>query len=169
MQTGAFAHVLVILWLLAITLIVVGIAGTVLPMLPGATLAFAGIVLAAWIDDFSRIPVWLLVVFGVLTAVTWAVDYMAAVAGAKKAGASRLALIGAAIGTLAGIFTGLWGLLFMPLAGAAIGEYIAQRDLRRAGSAGVATPAWGFCSAPPSRLRSCLRWRAFAVALVVGR
>ena len=128
-----------ILWLLAVTLIVIGIAGTVLPALPGATLAFAGIVLAAWIDDFSRIPVWLLVVFGVLTAMTWAVDYIAAVAGAKKAGASRLALIGAAIGTLAGIFTGLWGLLFMPLAGAAIGEYIAQRDLRRAGSVGLAT------------------------------
>ena len=46
-----------ILWLLAVTLIVIGIAGTVLPALPGATLAFAGIVLAAWIDDFSRIPV----------------------------------------------------------------------------------------------------------------
>ena len=126
-------------WLFAITLIVVGIAGTVLPMLPGATLAYAGIVLAAWIDDFSRIPVWLLIVFGVLTAMTWAADYLAAVAGAKKAGASKLALIGAAIGTLAGIFTGLWGLLFMPLAGAAIGEYFAQRDLRRAGSVGVAT------------------------------
>jgi uncharacterized protein YqgC (DUF456 family) len=129
----------VILWLLASTLIVIGMAGTVLPVLPGATLAFVGIVLAAWIDDFTRIPLWLLVAFGVLTAIAWAVDYLAAVAGAKKAGASKLALIGAGIGTLAGIFTGLWGLLFMPLAGAAIGEYIAQRDLRRAGRVGVAT------------------------------
>ena len=60
-------------------------------------------------------------------------------AGAKKAGASKLALIGAAIGTLAGIVTGLWGLLFMPLVGAAIGEFIAQRDLVRAGKVGVAT------------------------------
>jgi uncharacterized protein YqgC (DUF456 family) len=129
----------VILWLLASTLIVIGMVGTVLPVLPGATLAFVGIVLAAWIDDFTRIPLWLLVAFGVLTAIAWAVDYLAAVAGAKKVGASKLALIGAGIGTLAGIFTGLWGLLFMPLAGAAIGEYIAQRDLRRAGRVGVAT------------------------------
>ena len=69
----------------------------------------------------------------------WAVDYVAAAAGAKRAGASRQAIVGAAVGTLAGIFTGLWGLLFMPLAGAAIGEYVAQRDVLRAGKVGLAT------------------------------
>jgi uncharacterized protein len=129
----------VLLWILAVALIVVGVAGTVLPALPGVILVFAGIVLAAWIDGFARIPVWLVVVFGLLTALAWAVDYFAAAAGAKKAGASRLALVGALIGTLAGIVTGLWGLVFMPLVGAALGEYIAQRDLRRAGKVGVAT------------------------------
>jgi uncharacterized protein len=129
----------VLLWILAVALIVVGVAGTVLPALPGVILVFAGIVLAAWIDGFARIPVWLVVVFGLLTALAWAVDYFAAAAGAKKAGASRLALVGALIGTLAGIVTGLWGLVFMPLVGAALGEYIAQRDLRRAGKVGLAT------------------------------
>ena len=129
----------VLLWLVVVALIVAGIAGTILPALPGTILVFAGILLGAWIDGFTRIPVWLLVAFGVLTALAWAVDYFAAIAGAKRVGASRLALIGAAIGTLAGIFTGLWGLLFMPLVGAAIGELIAQRDLRRAGKVGIAT------------------------------
>jgi uncharacterized protein YqgC (DUF456 family) len=128
-----------LLWTLAIALIAVGIAGTILPALPGTTLVFAGIVLAAWIDDFTRIPVWLLVILGVLTAIAWAVDYLAAAMGAKKAGASTLALVGAAVGTIAGVFTGFVGLLFMPLAGAAIGEFIAQRDLRRAGKVGLAT------------------------------
>ena len=128
-----------ILWVAATALIVIGVAGTVLPMLPGAILVFGGIALAAWIDDFARIPVWLLLLLAVLTAMAWVVDYLAAAAGAKRAGASKLAIIGAAIGTLAGIFSGLWGLLFMPLAGAAIGEYVAQRDLRRAGKVGLAT------------------------------
>jgi len=128
-----------ILWLAATALIVIGVAGTVLPVLPGAILVFGGIALAAWIDDFARIPVWLLMLLAVLTAMAWVVDYLAAGAGAKRAGASKLAIIGAAIGTLAGIFSGLWGLLFMPLAGAAIGEYVAQRDLRRAGKVGLAT------------------------------
>lgn len=129
----------VLLWILAVVLIVVGIAGTVLPALPGVILVFAGILLGAWIDDFTRIPVSLVVVSGVLTVLAWAVDYFAAMAGAKKAGASTLALVGAAIGTIAGIFTGFVGLLFLPLVGAAVGEFIAQRDLRRAGKVGVAT------------------------------
>jgi len=128
-----------ILWITAAAMIALGVAGTVLPMLPGAILVFGGIALAAWIDDFARIPVWLLLLLAVLTAMAWAVDYLAAAAGAKRAGASRLAIIGAGLGTLAGIFSGLWGLLFLPLAGAAIGEYVAQRDVWRAGKVGVAT------------------------------
>jgi uncharacterized protein YqgC (DUF456 family) len=127
------------LWVLAIALIVVGVAGTVLPVLPGAILVFAGIALAAWIDGFARIPLWLLGVFAVMTIAAWLVDYVAAALGAKRAGASRYAIIGAAIGTIAGIVTGLWGLLFMPLLGAAIGEYLAQRDAWRAGKVGMAT------------------------------
>jgi uncharacterized protein YqgC (DUF456 family) len=128
-----------ILWIGAITLIAIGVAGTFLPALPGPILVFGGIALAAWIDDFARIPAWLLLLLGVLMVTAWMVDYLAAAAGAKRAGASRQAIIGATIGTLAGVFSGLWGLLFMPLAGAAIGEYLAQRDLRRAGKVGIAT------------------------------
>ena len=127
------------LWIAAIVLIVIGVAGTVLPALPGAILVFGGIALAAWIDDFARIPVWLLLLLAALTVMAAAVDYVAADVGAKRAGASRQAIIGAAIGTVAGIFSGLWGLLFMPLVGAAIGEYLVQRDVRRAGKASIAT------------------------------
>jgi uncharacterized protein YqgC (DUF456 family) len=129
----------VALWGVAIVVIAVGVAGTVLPALPGPILVFGGIALAAWIDDFTRIPAWLLLVLAGLTVIAWGVDYVAAALGAKRAGASRQAIVGAAIGTLAGIFSGLWGLLFMPLAGAAIGEYLAQRDVGRAGKVGIAT------------------------------
>jgi uncharacterized protein YqgC (DUF456 family) len=128
-----------LLWIAAVALIAIGVAGTILPAIPGVTLVFLGMLLAAWIDHFARIPIWLVVIFGVLTAIAWAVDYFAAAAGARKAGASKLAVVGAMIGTVAGIFTGFIGLLFMPLVGAALGEYIAQRDLRRAGTVGVAT------------------------------
>lgn len=129
----------IVLWIAAVALIAIGIAGTILPAIPGVTLVFLGMLLAAWIDHSARIPIWLVGIFAVLTAVTWVVDYLAAAAGAKRAGASRLAVIGAMIGTVAGIFTGFVGLLFMPLVGAALGEFIAQRDLRRAGTVGVAT------------------------------
>jgi hypothetical protein len=128
-----------VLWGCAIALIAIGVAGIFLPVLPGAVLVFGGIALAAWIDDFTRIPGWLLLPLGVLAVMTWIVDYLAAAMGAKRAGASSQAIIGAAVGTLAGIFSGLWGLLFMPLVGATIGEYLAQRDVRRAGKVGIAT------------------------------
>ncbi len=128
-----------LLWIVAILMIVVGVVGTVLPALPGVVFVFGGIVLAAWIDDFTRISAWTVGALAVLTIVGFAADYVAAALGARRAGASKLAIVGAAIGTLAGVFTGLIGLLFMPLLGAAIGEFIAQRDLRRAGKVGIAT------------------------------
>lgn len=127
------------LWILVAVMLAVGLAGTVLPALPGPTLVFAGILLAAWIEDFARIPWWVVVVAGILAAITWVVDIAAGAAGAKRVGASPWAIAGAAIGTVAGVFAGFVGLLFLPLAGAAIGEYLAKRDVLVAGKAGVAT------------------------------
>ncbi len=129
----------VLLWSLVVVLIVAGIAGTLLPALPGSALVFGGLLLGAWIDDFSRVSGVTVAVLGVLTVISWVVDYLSGLLGAKKVGATRQAVIGAAIGTLLGVFTGLWGLIFMPLVGAAIGEYLAIRDTVRAGRVGVAT------------------------------
>ena len=128
-----------LLWVLAVVLMAVGVAGTILPAIPGATLVFAGILAGAWADDFTRVPVWVVVVAGVLAALTWVVDFAAAAMGAKRVGASPWAVVGAAVGTIAGIFTGFVGLLFLPLAGAALGEFLARRDPMRAGKVGIAT------------------------------
>ena len=82
---------------------------------------------------------WTLALHVPLAALTFLVDFLAAAAGAKRVGASPWAVVGAAIGTVAGVFTGLVGLLFLPLAGAALGEFLARRDMMRAGKVGVAT------------------------------
>lgn len=129
----------VALWILALVLIAIGVAGTILPAIPGATLVFAGILAGAWAEDFTRVPAWIVVVAAVLATLTWVVDFAAGAAGARRVGASPWAIAGAALGTIAGVFTGLVGLLFLPLAGAAIGEYLAKRDVRVAGKAGIAT------------------------------
>ncbi|WP_127802935.1 DUF456 domain-containing protein [Hydrogenophaga sp. NH-16] len=128
-----------LLWILCAALIVAGLAGTVLPVLPGTVLVWAGIVLGAWIDDFQRVGTTTLVVVTVLAALAWVLDYVAGLLGARKAGASRQALLGAAIGTVVGLFMGVVGVLFMPLVGAALGEYLAQKDQHRAVRVGVAT------------------------------
>ena len=128
-----------LLWVLCVALIVVGLAGTVLPMLPGTVLVWGGILLGAWIDDFTRVNVSTVVVISVLAVLAWVLDYVAGLLGAQKAGASKLALVGAAIGTVVGLFMGLVGVLFMPLVGAAVGEYLAQKDRSRAAKVGLAT------------------------------
>ncbi len=127
------------LWVLCVALIVSGLAGTVLPLLPGTVLVWGGIFLGAWIDDFARVGTTTVMVVSALALLAWALDYVAGLMGAQKAGASKQALLGAAVGTVAGLFMGLVGVLFMPLVGAAIGEYVAQKDRSRAVKVGVAT------------------------------
>jgi uncharacterized protein len=126
-------------WVVAVILIIIGLAGTVLPALPGTLLVLAGIVLGAWLDDFTRVKPWVVAVIAVLAVLAWVTDYLATVMGAKKAGASTLAIVGAALGTIAGIFMGLVGVLFMPFVGAVIGEFIAQKNAKQAAKVGLAT------------------------------
>ncbi len=126
-------------WLAVVLLILFGVAGTVLPALPGTILVLGGVVLGAWLDNFTRVSGWVVAVIAVLAVLAWVTDYVATVMGAKRAGASKWALIGAALGTIAGIFLGLVGVLFMPFVGAAVGEYIAQKDSRQAAKVGFAT------------------------------
>jgi uncharacterized protein len=128
-----------LMWMLAIMLMVVGVIGTVLPALPGVILVLAGVIVGAWIDDFAKVPIWVVVVIGVLAMIAWATDYVATIMGAKKAGASKLALLGAAIGTVVGIFMGLIGVLFMPLVGAALGQYLSEKNSKNAAKVGIAT------------------------------
>jgi uncharacterized protein len=127
------------LWFVSAALVLTGLAGTVLPILPGTLLVWAGILLGAWIDDFTRVSVGTVAVISILAVLAWGLDFVAGLMGAKRAGASKQALIGAALGTVIGLLMGLVGVLFMPLVGAAAGEYWAQRNQTRAIKVGVAT------------------------------
>jgi uncharacterized protein YqgC (DUF456 family) len=126
-------------WVLAISLILTGVVGTFLPVLPGAALVFAGMLLAAWIDDFQRIGWITLTILGVLTALVFMIDFVAAAFGARHVGASRLALTGATIGTVVGLFFGIVGILIAPFIGAVIGELIARGQLEPAARVGFGT------------------------------
>jgi uncharacterized protein YqgC (DUF456 family) len=129
-----------LLWyLLAAALIIVGLAGTVLPLLPGVPIVFAGMWLAAWVGDYTLIGTGALVLLGVLTGLAVLLDFIAGVLGARRVAASGKALWGAAIGTVVGMFFGLAGLLFGPFVGALIGEVSAGRTIRRSTHVGVAT------------------------------
>ncbi|MBA3269691.1 MAG: DUF456 domain-containing protein [Acidobacteria bacterium] len=127
-------------WILACLLVGVGVVGIVFPALPGTVLIFAGLLLAAWADGFARVGVWTLALIGVIGALSYTVDFVAAALGAKHVGASPRAVVGAALGTLLGLPLGLPGVIFGPLVGAVLGELSAHRDFARAGRVGMA--AW---------------------------
>lgn len=129
----------VVLWILAIALMAVGALGVVLPALPGVPLMFAGMVLAASIDDFQRIGWITLTILGFLTVIAFIVDFAASALGAKRVGASSRAVWGAALGTLVGLFFSLPGLVLGPFIGAVIGELTVHGKVDRAGRVGVAT------------------------------
>lgn len=128
------------LWILAVVLVLVGIAGTVLPALPGTVFVFAGLLIAAWAQDFAQVSGWTVALLGVLTVLSFIVDFAASALGAQRVGASRAAVVGAAVGTVVGIPFGIAGLLAGPFVGAVVGELTAAPDLVKAGKVGIG--AW---------------------------
>ena len=129
-----------LLWILAILLIIVGMVGALVPVLPGTVLVFAGLVLAAWADGFAHVGIPTLVILLLLTIVVYVIDFLASVYGVERMGASRRAIGGAAVGTVVGLFFGIPGLLLGPFLGAVLGEYSTRRHLPGAGRAGAG--AW---------------------------
>ena len=126
-------------WIAVALLVVVGLLGMLLPVLPGVLLVLAGLFLGAWIDDFAYVGRGTLLVLCGMTALVYAVDFAASALGAQRVGAHRRAVFGAALGALVGLFFGVPGVLLGPFAGAALGEYSARRSLGGAGRVGVAT------------------------------
>jgi uncharacterized protein YqgC (DUF456 family) len=127
------------LYVLAALLIVGGMAGAVLPTLPGIPMIFGGIWLAAAVDHYQHLGIWWLLIIGALGSVGVIVDFIASALGARRVGASRLALWGASLGTLIGMFFGVPGLLFGPFVGALLGELASGNSVLRSAHVGVGT------------------------------
>jgi uncharacterized protein YqgC (DUF456 family) len=127
-------------YVLAAVLVLVGLAGVLLPALPGLPLVFAGLLLAAWAGGFEQIHVATVVVLGLLTLLSFAVDFWATAHVARRVGASRKALVGAVLGTFAGLFVfPPFGLFAGPFVGALLGELLHGRELRQAAKVGFGT------------------------------
>ena len=116
-----------------------GLAGLLLPVLPGTPVLFLGLVLVAWAEQFRYVGLWTLLALAALAALTYLVEFFAALLGVKKFGGSRRAMAGAALGGLIGIFFGIPGVLLGPFVGAVLGELSLQRGLEQASKAGLGT------------------------------
>lgn len=126
-------------FILAALLVGIGLAGLVLPAIPGALLIFAGLFLAAWAEGFTTVGVVALSIIGVLGALAFATDFAASMLGARRLGASPKALLGATLGSLVGLLFGIPGLILGPFVGAVAGEFWARGGLAQAGKVGFGT------------------------------
>ena len=129
-----------LLWFLSVILVLTGIAGLLLPALPGIVLVFAGLVVGAWAEDFAYVGQGTLVVLLILCLLGYGIDFLAGSLGAGKYGAGKYSVIGAAIGAIGGLFFGLPGIVLGPFIGAFFGELYVRRDFQAAGRAGFG--AW---------------------------
>ncbi|PKM77719.1 MAG: DUF456 domain-containing protein [Firmicutes bacterium HGW-Firmicutes-15] len=127
-------------WVVIITLAVIllGIAGTFVPVLPGVPLVFIAIAAYGWHDGFQTVtPRYLAIIAGV-TVLSLFVDYLSTYLGAKYFGSSKKGLYGAVIGSFVGLFIfPPAGLLIGPWVGAIIGEFIDGNDWNKALRSGM--------------------------------
>ena len=126
-------------WFFTIVLLAVGLIGSVLPAIPGATIILAAAVIHRIMLGPEKSLGWrALTVLVLLTLATYAIDVLSGYFGAKYFGATKWGTFGAIIGAIVGLFFGIIGLFIGPVIGAIVGEFIAGKRMIAAGRAG-----WG--------------------------
>mgnify|MGYP000188669201 CR=1 FL=1 len=124
--------------IIAIIFFLAGLAGTVLPVLPGAPLILAGMVVYGLFAGFADLSVFFFLGQAAATALTFLVDYIANAWGVSRYGGSKVALWGSALGLLFGAFIlGPIGIILGPFTGAFIGELLASRRVIHAVRVGI--------------------------------
>lgn len=124
---------------LAVLLVLTGIVGAFLPVVPGPPLVFLGLWLGAWLGDYESVSGRVILILAVVTLLAMLLDLVAGALGARRVGAIPWAVAGALGGALVGLFFGLPGLILGPFFGAVAGEFLAKRDLAGATDVGLAT------------------------------
>ncbi|MDD4490254.1 MAG: DUF456 domain-containing protein [Paludibacter sp.] len=112
-------------------LLLIGLLGSVLPVLPGIPLSYLGIILlhlTSVVQFSSRF----LVILGIVVIVVQGLDFIIPVWGTQKTGGSKAGVRGSVIGLLTGFFMGPWGIIIGPFFGALIGELLVGKTSQKA-------------------------------------
>ena len=157
-----------VFYTLGAVLIVGGLAGAVLPALPGIPMVFGGIWLIAAVDNYRHLGLWWLLLIGALGAIGVIVDFVAGTLGAKRVGASRRALWGATLGTIVGMFFGIPGIVLGPFVGALLGELSSGTSVLRSAHVGLATWVGLLLGALLKLVISLVMVGLFGLAMVFG-
>jgi len=158
----------ILLWTLCVLLVVAGLIGSLLPVLPGVPMVFAGLFFGAWAGGFEQVGLWTLTALGLLAVASVGVDFWATATSTRRFGAGRAAVIGATLGLLVGMFFSLPGILIGPFAGAFIGHALARGTLMASTRAGVGAWVGILVSSVAKLLIGLLMVGVFVVAWLTG-
>jgi len=151
---------------LAIILMIVGIAGCLLPVLPGPPLSYVGLILLH-LTRFADISKNLFIILGIVAVVVTIIDYVVPIWGTKQFGGSKYGIRGATVGLVIGLFLGPAGIIIGPFVGAVVGELIFKDDIKYAMKAGFGS-LLGFLTGVGLKLAASLLMTFYFVkALVV--
>jgi uncharacterized protein YqgC (DUF456 family) len=120
---------LTIVGIVVAALFLAGLLGSVVPWLPGPLLILVGALVWGVATDFARIGPGRLIILTALALLSYALNFVAAAAGARRYGATRWGLIGAVVGAFVGLLFGPSGLLVGPTVGAVAGELLRGAEL----------------------------------------
>lgn len=129
----------IVLYVVAGLLVLGGLAGSILPILPGIPMIFGGLWLASWVDGYQHAGPWWLAIIALIGVVAMALDFVAGALGAKRVGASKMAVWGAFLGTIAGMFFGIVGIIVGPFVGALVGELANGNSVLRSTHVSIGT------------------------------
>ena len=119
------------LWIsLGIILVVVGIVGSLLPLLPGPPVAYVGLLIQQFREPAPFTTQFLLICAGIVV-VSLILDYLIPIWGTKKFGGTKYGVWGCTIGFLLAFWMGPLGIIIGPFLGAFVGEMIAGQDSRK--------------------------------------
>mgnify|MGYP001826704267 CR=1 FL=1 len=133
---------------IAVVFILIGVLGTIIPILPGMLLVWLTLLAYAWVTDFNIITPWIFVILTLVALVTGLANIWLPYLGAKKSGASKRAIFLGFIGGIIGTFVmPLIGTVIGYAVGIIIGELIKHRDLRVAIKSSIGGVAgWGIAT-----------------------
>jgi uncharacterized protein YqgC (DUF456 family) len=119
--------------IILILILLLGVAGTLIPFLPGIPIMFLAILLYSFLDGWVNFSPFFVAIVGIFTLITFFIDYLGSYWGIKKLGASKAGIWGGIIGSIVGIFSmGPLGLLIGPVIGVVVGELLAGKDFIQA-------------------------------------
>jgi uncharacterized protein YqgC (DUF456 family) len=134
-------------WLLVIVLFVIGMVGTVYPILPGVVAVYAAFFIYGWLISFEPFGFWFWSIQSLIVISVVVADYAVSAMGVKKFGGSRASVIGSTIGLIVGPFViPAFGILLGPFIGAVIGELLMGTKWNAALKAGVGSVIGFFSS-----------------------